>query len=96
MPSPEELAANKRHAFSLNDGRKFTELYNVQHLQSAQLDSVSRVCISTIQRLYSMLPSLFFWIETRVPQRQITRGDRQRVARVQRSVWNDLGSALAS
>src|SRR5437762_4375073 len=67
-----------------DDGRKFTELYNVQHLQrsqreavrhrrearrvdsreridqSAQLDRVSRVCISTIQRLYSMLRSLFF------------------------------------
>src|SRR5213082_1504532 len=39
-----------------DDGRKFTELYNVQHLQSGQLDRVSRVCISTIQRLYSMLP----------------------------------------
>src|SRR5882757_1152591 len=38
-----------------DDGRKFTELYNVQRLQSAQLDRVSRVCISTIQRLYSML-----------------------------------------
>src|SRR5438094_1787624 len=38
-----------------DDGRKFTELYNVQHLQSAQLDRVSRVCTSTIQRLYSML-----------------------------------------
>src|ERR1700719_1764089 len=38
-----------------DDGRKFTELYNVQHLQSSQLDRVSRVCISTIQRLYSML-----------------------------------------
>src|SRR5207302_864705 len=38
-----------------DDGRKFTELYNLQHLQSAQLDRVSRVCISTIQRLYSML-----------------------------------------
>src|SRR5437867_2680211 len=38
-----------------DDGRKFTELYNVQHLQSAQLDRVSRVCISTIRRLYSML-----------------------------------------
>src|SRR5438552_5934985 len=38
-----------------DDGRKFTELYNVQHLQSARLDRVSRVCISTIQRLYSML-----------------------------------------
>src|SRR5438477_302382 len=70
-----------------DDGRKFTELYNVQHLQrsqreavrhrrearrgdareridqSAQLDRVSRVCISTIQRLYSMLRSLFFWLK---------------------------------
>ncbi|MBI3843801.1 MAG: DEAD/DEAH box helicase family protein [Planctomycetes bacterium] len=36
-------------------GRKFTELYNVQHLKSNQLDLVSRVTISTIQRLYSML-----------------------------------------
>src|SRR5439155_7832026 len=44
-----------------DDGRKFTELYNVQHLQSAQLDRVSRVCISTIQRLYSMLRRLLFW-----------------------------------
>jgi type I restriction enzyme R subunit len=43
-----------------DDGRKFTELYNVQHLQTAQLDRVSRVCISTIQRLYSMLRSFFF------------------------------------
>ncbi len=43
-----------------DDGRKFTELYNVQHLQSAQLDRVSRVCISTIQRLYSMLRCIFF------------------------------------
>jgi type I restriction enzyme R subunit len=38
-----------------DDGRKFTELYNVQHLQSNRLDDVSRVCIGTIQRLYSML-----------------------------------------
>src|SRR5881227_577108 len=44
-----------------DDGRKFTELYNVQHLQSAQLDRVSRVCISTIQRVYSILRSFFFW-----------------------------------
>ena len=36
-------------------GRKFTELYNVQHLTSNQLDGVSRVTICTIQRLYSML-----------------------------------------
>lgn len=38
-----------------DDGRKFTELYNVQHLTSNTLDPVSRVCITTIQRLYSML-----------------------------------------
>jgi type I restriction enzyme R subunit len=38
-----------------DDGRKFTELYNVQHLQSNLLDPVSVVHITTIQRLYSML-----------------------------------------
>ena len=37
------------------DGRKFTELYNVQLLQSSSIDPVSRVCIATIQRVYSML-----------------------------------------
>jgi len=35
--------------------RKFTELYNVQLLQSNKLDSVGKVCVTTIQRLYSML-----------------------------------------
>ncbi len=38
-----------------DDGRKFTELYNVQHLTSNKLDPVARVVITTIQRLYSML-----------------------------------------
>jgi type I restriction enzyme, R subunit len=38
-----------------DDGRKFTELYNVQHLRSNHIDDVSRVCISTIQRVYSIL-----------------------------------------
>lgn len=38
-----------------DDGRKFTELYNVQHLTSNTLDPVSRVTVTTIQRLYSML-----------------------------------------
>jgi len=38
-----------------DDGRKFTELYNVQHLQSNKIDDVCRVCITTIQRLYSIL-----------------------------------------
>lgn len=38
-----------------DDGRKFTELYNVQHLASNIIDEPSQVCITTIQRLYSML-----------------------------------------
>lgn len=38
-----------------DDGRKLTELYNVQHMSSNSLDPVCRVCITTIQRLYSML-----------------------------------------
>lgn len=38
-----------------DDGRKFNELYNVQHLASNHIDETSSVCITTIQRLYSML-----------------------------------------
>ena len=38
-----------------DEGRKFTELYNVQLLQSSHIDSVSKVCIATIQRVYSIL-----------------------------------------
>ncbi len=38
-----------------DDNRKFTELYNVQRLQSNYISSDSQVCISTIQRLYSIL-----------------------------------------
>jgi len=38
-----------------DDGRKFTELYNIQRLTANAIDPVSRVCITTIQRLYSML-----------------------------------------
>ena len=38
-----------------DDGRKFTELYNFQLLQSRHIDPVSKVCIATIQRVYSML-----------------------------------------
>jgi type I restriction enzyme R subunit len=38
-----------------DDGRKFTELYNVQQLASNTVDPVARVTISTIQRLYSTL-----------------------------------------
>jgi type I restriction enzyme R subunit len=38
-----------------DDGRKFGELYNVQLMTSNVLDPVSKVCITTVQRLYSML-----------------------------------------
>ncbi|MGO9195962.1 MAG: type I restriction-modification enzyme R subunit C-terminal domain-containing protein [Acidimicrobiales bacterium] len=38
-----------------DDGRKFTELYNVQRLSSNVIDPVSRVTITTIQRLYSIM-----------------------------------------
>ena len=38
-----------------DENRKFTELYNVQLMDSARIDPVNRVCISTIQRVYSML-----------------------------------------
>src|SRR5207248_3432937 len=83
-----------------DDGRKFTELYNVQHLQrsqreavrhrrearrvdsreridqSAQLDRVSRVCISTIQRLYSMLRDFVCFFENVFRKARSTRADR--------------------
>jgi type I restriction enzyme R subunit len=39
----------------VDDNRKFTELYNVQRLRSSYIASDSQVCISTIQRLYSIL-----------------------------------------
>ena len=38
-----------------DDNRKFTELYNVQRLSSSHIANDSQVCISTIQRLYSIL-----------------------------------------
>jgi type I restriction enzyme R subunit len=38
-----------------DDNRKFTELYNVQRLKSPFTASSSQVCISTIQRMYSIL-----------------------------------------
>lgn len=38
-----------------DDNRKFTELYNVQRLKSSYVAPDSQVCISTIQRLYSLL-----------------------------------------
>lgn len=42
----------------LDDNRKFTELYNVQRLKSSFVARDSQVCISTIQRLYSILKDM--------------------------------------
>ena len=38
-----------------DDNRKFTELYNVRRLKSSYVAKDSQVCISTIQRMYSIL-----------------------------------------
>lgn len=38
-----------------DDGRKFTELYNIQHLSSNRIDPAARVVISTIQRVWSII-----------------------------------------
>ena len=49
-------ALNEFQQFVTPDtGRKFTEVYNVQHLTSNKLDDVARVTICTVQRLYSIL-----------------------------------------
>jgi type I restriction enzyme, R subunit len=51
-----EQTLREFQAFTTPDERrKFVELYNVQHMQSNKLDDVCKVCITTIQRLYSML-----------------------------------------
>ncbi len=51
-----EQAEQEFMSFQPNDdNRKFTELYNVQRLSSSYIASDSQVCISTIQRLYSIL-----------------------------------------
>jgi len=51
-----EQAEQEFMAFTPNDdNRKFTELYAVQRLKSSYVATDSQVCISTIQRLYSIL-----------------------------------------
>ena len=53
-----EQAEQEFRAYTPNDdNRKFTELYNVQRLQSSSIASDSQLCITTIQRLYSILKS---------------------------------------
>jgi len=50
--------------FTPDDGRKFTELYNVQLLSSNVIDPVNKVCITTIQRLFSMLKEQEFDVDS--------------------------------
>ncbi len=51
-----EQAEQEFMAFTPNDdNRKFTELYSVQRLQSSHVPKDAQVCISTIQRMYSIL-----------------------------------------
>jgi type I restriction enzyme, R subunit len=51
-----EQAEQEFLAFTPNDdNRKFTELYSAQRLASAHVPADAQVCISTIQRMYSIL-----------------------------------------
>ncbi len=53
-----EQAEQEFMAYTPNDDkRKFTELYTVQRLKSSYVAPDSQVCISTIQRMYSILRS---------------------------------------
>jgi type I restriction enzyme, R subunit len=58
-----------------DDNRKFTELYNVQLLKSQYIAGSSQVCISTIQRMYSILKDepLDESAEERNPAEQLVR-----------------------
>ncbi len=51
-----EQAEQEFQGYTPNDDRrKFTELYTVQRLSSSFIDPGAQVCISTIQRMYSIL-----------------------------------------
>jgi type I restriction enzyme R subunit len=58
-----------------DDNRKFTELYNVRRLSSGYVPADAQVCISTIQRMYSILKGedLDESIEELNPAEQMTR-----------------------
>jgi len=59
----------------IDDTRKFTELYAVQRLKSANVPKDAQVCISTIQRMYSILKGeeLDESLEERNPAEQLTK-----------------------
>jgi len=58
-----------------DDARKFTELYAVQRLKSSSVPKDAQVCISTIQRMYSILKGeeLDESLEELNPAEQLTR-----------------------
>ncbi len=58
-----------------DDNHKFTELYAVQRLKSASVPKDTQVCISTIQRMYSILKDeeLDEALEERNPAEQLTK-----------------------
>lgn len=58
-----------------DDNRKFTELYAVQRLKSGNVPKDAQVCISTIQRMYSILKGeeLDEALEEMNPAEQLTR-----------------------
>jgi type I restriction enzyme R subunit len=58
-----------------DDNRKFTELYTVQRLKSSFVARDSQVCISTIQRMYSLLKDepLDEAVEETNPAEQLTK-----------------------
>ena len=58
-----------------DDTRKFTELYAVQRLKSSNVPKDAQVCISTIQRMYSILKGeeLDECLEERNPAEQLTK-----------------------
>ena len=64
------------------DGRKFTELYNVQQLTSNRIDPAARVVITTIQRLYSMLRGEAELPEDARREVRATRSSRERPVEV--------------
>ncbi|VAX07936.1 Type I restriction-modification system, restriction subunit R, partial [hydrothermal vent metagenome] len=71
-----EQAEQEMMAYVPNDdNRKFTELYNVQRLKSSFVAKDSQVCISTIQRMYSILKDeeLDDALEETNPAEQLTK-----------------------
>lgn len=61
-----------------DDGRKFIELYNVQHLTSNKIDPAAKVVITTIQRLYSILKGEADFDESLEEEPQLTELEKLR------------------